>query len=62
MHFKHFGAKTGVFEQNTDIIKSWLSKENKVASSREIAGDRLLKKTLRQDRTFFERWASITSG
>ena len=62
MHFKHFGANTGVFEQNTDIIKSWLSKENKVVSSREIAGDRLLKKTLRQDRTFFEHWASITSG
>ena len=62
MHFKYFGAKTGVFEQNTDIIKSWLSKENKVVSSREIAGDRLLKKTLRQDRTFFEHWASITSG
>ena len=53
MYFQHFGAKIGVFEQNIDIIKSWLSKETKVASSREIAGDRLLLKTLRQDRTFF---------
>ena len=66
MHFQHSGAKIRVLEQDRDIIKFWLfysvtaheysiltgviSKEKSAASSREIAGYRLLLKTLRAAR------------
>ena len=48
MHFQHSGAKSRVFEQNTDIIKFWLfysvtllnwGNLQTEVSSREIGGD-----------------------